>query len=183
MPSVCASDWELSITRGYSGSMSESDEAAKGRALSSPLRLRILRLCLHHARSNKEIADLLGLNPASTLHHVRTLVATGFLEPQAERRGRRGSREVPYLATRRSWGQHVDDVAPILIETFVQETAALPPEDIEVWRLGLKLNEDHRQAMIAKLRAVIDEYAALPSDPDGRATSLMIAHHQDPSAD
>lgn len=163
--------------------MSVSDEAAKRRALSSPLRLRILRLCLHHARTNKEIADLLGLNPASTLHHVRTLVATGFLEPQEDRRGKRGAREVPYLATRRSWGQRVDDVGPVLIETFVQETAALPPEDIEVWRLGLKLNARHREEMLARLRAVVDEYVAMPSDPDGRATSLMIAHHPDPTAD
>ncbi|KHL01623.1 helix-turn-helix domain-containing protein [Sinomonas humi] len=163
--------------------MQSSDDVAKGRALSSPLRLRILRLCLHHSRTNKEIADLLGLNPASTLHHVRTLVATGFLEPQDERRGRRGAREVPYLATRRSWGQRVDDVAPVLIETFVQETAALDPEDIEVWRLGLKLNAEHQAELLAKLRAVVDEYAALPSDPDGHATSLMVAHHRDPTAD
>jgi DNA-binding transcriptional ArsR family regulator len=163
--------------------MSMSDESAKGRALSSPLRLRILRLCLHHARTNKEIADLLGLNPASTFHHVRTLVATGFLEPQEERRGRRGAREVPYLATRRSWGHHVDDVAPVLIETFVQETASLPPEDIEVWRVGLKLNDEHRAELLAKLRAVVDEYVAMPSDLEGRASSLMIAHHPDPTAD
>ncbi|BCT76909.1 ArsR family transcriptional regulator [Sinomonas cyclohexanicum] len=163
--------------------MSESDEAAKGRALSSPLRLRILRMCLHHARTNKEIADLLGINPASCLHHVRTLVATGFLEAQPERRGARGAKEVPYLATRKSWSQHVDDVSPILIETFVQETAALPPEDITVWRLGLKLNEQHRNELMDKLRAVVDEYVAMPTDPDGEATSLMIAHHRDPTAD
>ncbi|HKS00236.1 MAG TPA: ArsR family transcriptional regulator, partial [Arthrobacter sp.] len=42
----------------------DADLVAKGRALSSPLRLRILRLCLHQSRTNKEIAELLGLNPA-----------------------------------------------------------------------------------------------------------------------
>ena len=163
--------------------MASTDDAAKARALSSPLRLRILRLCLHQARTNKEIAGLLGINPASCLHHVRTLVATGFLEAQDERRGTRGAREVPYLATRRSWGQQVEGVAPILIETFIQETAELAPEDIEVWRLGLKLNARHREEMLAKLRDVVEEYRAMPSDPDGEATSLMIAHHRDPSAD
>jgi predicted ArsR family transcriptional regulator len=163
--------------------MTESDEAAKGRALSSPLRLRILRMCLHHPRTNKEIADLLGINPASCLHHVRTLVATGFLEALPARRGNRGAKEVPYLATRKSWSQHVDDVSPVLIETFVQETAALAPEDIQVWRLGLKLNERHREELMERLRAVVDEYAAMPSDPDGEATSLMVAHHRDPTAD
>ncbi|GAB2739624.1 ArsR/SmtB family transcription factor [Sinomonas soli] len=163
--------------------MTPSDEAAKGRALSSPLRLRILRMCLHHPRTNKEIADLLGINPASCLHHVRTLVATGFLEALPERRGNRGAKEVPYLATRASWSQKVDDVSPVLIETFVQETAALSPEDIEVWRLGLRLNEQHRSELMARLREIVDEYVAMPSDPDGEATSLMIAHHRDPTAD
>lgn len=163
--------------------MSESEEVAKGRALSSPLRLRILRMCLHHPRTNKEIAELLGINPASCLHHVRTLVATGFLEAQPERRGARGAREVPYLATRKSWGQHVDDVSPVLIETFVQETAALAPEDIDVMRLGLKLNEQHRTEMMERIRTIVEEYMALPADPDGEATSLMIAHHRDPTAD
>lgn len=163
--------------------MTESDDAAKGRALSSPLRLRILRMCLHHPRTNKEIADLLGINPASCLHHVRTLVATGFLEALPERRGNRGAKEVPYRATRKSWGQHVDDVSPVLIKTFVQETAALAPEDIEVWRLGLKLNAQHRSELLRRLRELVDEYVDMPSDPDGEATSLMIAHHRDPTAD
>jgi hypothetical protein len=77
----------------------------------------------------------------------------------------------------------VDNVAPILIETFVQETRDLPPEDIEVWRLGVKFNAARRQEMLGKLRAVLDEYMALPADDDGEATSLMIAHHRDPTAD
>lgn len=163
--------------------MSEPDEAAKGRALSSPLRLRILRMCLHQPRTNKEIADRLGINPASCLHHVRTLVATGFLEPQPERRGARGAKEVPYLATRKSWSQHVDGVAPVLIETFVQETAALAPEDIAVWRVGLKLNQEHRDDLMDRLGAIVDEFVALPSDPDGEAISLLIAQHRDAPAD
>ena len=124
----------------------ESDDAdlvAKGRALSSPLRLRILRLCLHQSRTNKEIAELLGLNPASSLHHVRTLVRTGFLVAEERRKGRRGATEVPYIASRKSWSTPVDNVAPILIETFLLETRDLPPEDIEVWRLGREVQRRH----------------------------------------
>jgi hypothetical protein len=37
--------------------------------------------------------------------------------------------------------------------------------------------------MRGRLRAVIDEYVRLPADDDGEATSLMVAHHRDPSAD
>src|SRR3954466_2542635 len=76
---------------------------AEARALASAVRLRILRLCLHEALTNKEIAARLGRNPATVLHHVRTLVDTGFLAPGEERRGARGAREVPYRATGKSW--------------------------------------------------------------------------------
>ena len=77
-----------------------TDEEA--RALASSLRMRILRVCLNEAHTNKEIAEVVGRDPASVLHHVRRLVDTGFLEAQPVRRGTRGSREIPYLATGRS---------------------------------------------------------------------------------
>jgi DNA-binding transcriptional ArsR family regulator len=162
---------------------SDADLAAESRALRSPLRLRILRLCLHQSRTNKEIAELLDINPASSLHHVRTLVRTGFLVAEDRRKGNRGAVEVPYAASRKSWLTPVGDAAPVLIETFLQETRGLPPEDIEVWRLGVKFNAARREEMLGRLRAVIDEYVRLPADDDGEATSLMIAHHRDPSAD
>ncbi|HMG62144.1 MAG TPA: winged helix-turn-helix domain-containing protein, partial [Streptosporangiaceae bacterium] len=78
-----------------------TDEEA--RALASALRLRILRICLDEGRTNQEIAQILGRDPASILHHIRTLVRTGFLEALPERRGTRGAREIPYRATRKSW--------------------------------------------------------------------------------
>ena len=70
-------------------------DEAEAKAMASSLRLQILRLTLHEPRTNKEIATALGRNPASVLHHVRTLVDTGFLIEQPVRRGERGSREVP----------------------------------------------------------------------------------------
>jgi hypothetical protein len=54
---------------------------------------------------------------------------------------------------------------------------------MEVWRLGVKFNAARRGEMLAKLKAVLEEYTELPPDDDGEATSLMIAHHRDPSAD
>ena len=64
---------------------------------------------LHEPRTNKEIAEALGLNPASVLHHVRTLVDTGFLIEQPVRRGPRGSRERPYLASGKTWYLDIGD--------------------------------------------------------------------------
>ncbi|WP_285725945.1 ArsR/SmtB family transcription factor [Psychromicrobium xiongbiense] len=165
--------------------MSASEEElnqARIKALSSSVRLRILRLCLHAARTNREIAQLMEMNPATALHHVRTLVSTGFLEAQAERPGKQGAREIPYLATRRSFRQEVPGIAPILIETLMQEVEGLPPEEIEVTRLGLMLNAEHQAELRDRLETLTNEYAARPADPDGSPTSLFMVHHPDRSA-
>ena len=41
------------------------------KAMAHPLRLRILRLCLHESLTNKELADRLGKRRPRFLHHVR----------------------------------------------------------------------------------------------------------------
>lgn len=164
--------------------MSTDDEAqARARALSSPVRLRILRLTLHQARTNKEIADLLGMNPATTLHHVRTLVSTGFLEAKEARRGNRGAKEVPYLSTRLSWNTRLPDAAPVLLETFLQEIDGLGADEIQVMRVGLKLTEDDQRELLAKMRGIIEDFANREPTPDAVATSLFVAHHLDRNAD
>ena len=155
---------------------------ARARALSSPLRLRILRLCLHESRTNKEIADLLDINPATSLHHVRTLLANGFLVAEETRRGNRGAKEVPYRSTKLSWGTKLPDAAPLLVDTFLQEIDGLAPEEIQVLRVGLKLSEGTQKEMLARIHAVIEDYAMREPDPDGVATSLYMAHHLDLNA-
>ncbi len=160
----------------------DEDVQARGRALSSPVRLRILRLCLHKARTNKEIAESLNLNPATSLHHVRTLLSTGFLAAEESRTGNRGAKEIPYRATGLSWSSKIPDAAPILVETFLQEIDGLTPSDIDVWRMGVKLNDENRREMMAKLREVFEEYAAKEADDDGTATSILLAHHIDRTA-
>ncbi|WP_394162356.1 ArsR/SmtB family transcription factor [Galactobacter valiniphilus] len=161
-----------------------SDETAqaRARALSSPVRLRILRLCLHQARTNKDIADALGMNPATTLHHVRTLVNTGFLEAEPERRGKRGAKEVPYRSTKLSWNTPLPDAAPVLLETFLQEVNGLAPDEIQVMRVGLKLGEEDQLELLARLRDLVEEFANRPAGDDAVPTSLFVAHHLDTSA-
>ncbi|KNC20038.1 ArsR family transcriptional regulator [Arthrobacter sp. RIT-PI-e] len=159
------------------------DLQARGRALSSPVRLRILRLCLHQPRTNKEIAEVLELNPATALHHVRTLLATGFLVADQPRTGNRGAKEIPYRATGLSWTSRIPNAAPVLVETFLQEIEGLQPEEIDVWRLGVKLNDEHRTEMMHRLREVLEDYARRGPDADGTATSILLAHHLDRTAD
>src|SRR5712691_7975231 len=118
-----------------------TDEEAK--ALASSLRLRILRICLGEARTNKQIAQTLGRDPASILHHIRTLVRTGFLAPQDERRGARGAREIPYLATRKSWRLSTPAMDRSMLDTFLEEVA-LGPDDpsAPAWSVFLAVHPD-----------------------------------------
>jgi DNA-binding transcriptional ArsR family regulator len=157
-------------------------DEAESKALASPLRLRILRLALHEPRTNQEMAHALGRDPASVLHHVRTLVDTGFLIEQPRRRGPRGSRERPYLASGKSFYVYTGDDARIgqrdlLLETFLQEIAELPPEKLDSTRLGFRLNQADREEVQHRFRALLDEIAAMPSDPDGEPWSIYLGLH------
>jgi DNA-binding transcriptional ArsR family regulator len=160
---------------------------AEARALASAVRLRILRVCLDRAHTNKEIADRLGLNPASTLHHVRTLVATGFLAAGEERRGTRGAREVPYRATGKSWTIRRRGPQPsgqqAMIEAFVADYAqsGAASRTHAMVRLGLRLTGEELAELEMRLRVLFEEYAAREPSPDGAPYSLFLAVHPDPT--
>jgi len=159
---------------------------AEAKAMASPLRLRILRVALHEPCTNKEIAEALGLNPASVLHHVRTLVDTGFLVEQPPRRGPRGSRERPYLASGKSLYLEVGDAElvggqDLLLRTFLDEVALLPPGALDSSRLGFRLRPADLERVRDRLQEVFREIALLPSDPEGEPWSLYLGLHPDPS--
>jgi DNA-binding transcriptional ArsR family regulator len=157
-------------------------DEAEAKAIASPLRLRILRVALHEPRTNKEIAEALGRNPASVLHHVRTLVDTGFLIEQPRRRGQRGSRERPYLASGKSLYMEVgDDLRDgeddLLLRTFLEEVRGLPAGVLDSNRLGFRLRAADRERLVGRLHDLLREIAALPSDPEGEAWSLYLGIH------
>lgn len=163
-------------------------DEAEAKAIASPLRLRILRLTLHEPRTNQAIAEALGLNPATVLHHVRTLVENGFLIEQPVRRGSRGSRERPYLASGKSW--YLDTGEPtrtagedLLLQTFLDEVVALPAGTLQTYRLGFRLREEDRERIVERLEELLQEVAQLPSDPGGTPWSLFLGLHPDPSAE
>jgi DNA-binding transcriptional ArsR family regulator len=161
---------------------------AEARALASAVRLRILRLCLDRALTNKEIAERLGANPATTLHHVRTLVDAGFLAPGPTRRGARGSREVPYLATGKSWTVDVQEAGvpggrEAMLDAFLAEARLVDLDQVDMARLGLRLTEDDFRELRDRIEAILDEYADRPPDPDGRAYSVFVAFYEDVSRD
>jgi DNA-binding MarR family transcriptional regulator len=156
-----------------------TDEEAK--ALASSLRLRILRICLNEGHTNKEIAEILGRDPASVLHHVRTLVSTGFLAQQAERHGTRGAREIPYQATRKSWLLSTPAQDRSMLTTFLQEVALVPAEEVDTTRLGLRLSPADMDEFRSRLRNLLDDFSERPEDPDAPAWSVFVVVHPDPN--
>ena len=149
------------------------------RALSSPLRLRVLRLCAFESRTNKELAELLGVNPGTMLHHVRTLVQTGYLAAQPERTGAQGAREVPYRATGLSWRTSMPGGSPVLIETFLQQIEGVDPDDLDTTWLGLKLTPEHREEFQRRNYELVSEFKEREADADGETYSVFTAFHPD----
>ncbi|MCT9819640.1 helix-turn-helix domain-containing protein [Microbacterium sp. W1N] len=163
--------------------IADADDAAAqalARALSSPLRLRVLRLCAFDARTNKEIAELLEVNPGTMLHHVRTLVDVGLLAPQDERIGTRGAREVPYIATGLSWrAPRMPNQSIVLLETMRQQMEGLDPESVETTWLGLRLNDEHLHELRERLYGLLQEFKERGPDAEGASFSLVTVLHPD----
>jgi DNA-binding transcriptional ArsR family regulator len=154
---------------------------AEARAMAHPLRLRILRLCLDEALSNREIAKRVREQPATVLYHVRVLVRNGFLAAEAERRGRRGAKEIPYRATRKSWTLEFTPsgsghVAPV--DAFRAEMLEAGPDAVLASsRLGVRLRPEslrrlRRRLVAAVMRAHDDD------DPEGEPVSLYVGLHR-----
>jgi predicted ArsR family transcriptional regulator len=158
----------------------EAQQRARIRALASPVRMRILRLCLHQARTNKELAAELEINAGTMLHHVRSLVAQGFLRPEEPRRGARGAKEVPYRATGLSWrAGPMPNQGQILLDTFLDEIEGLDPDALATMRVGLKLTAANRDALLERVQAIFQEYIDRGPDPAGDPISIFFAEHPD----
>lgn len=157
---------------------------AEMRALAHPLRLRILRVTLHRPLTNKQIAQRLSRDPGTVLHHVRSLVANGFLAPQDVRAGKRGALERPYRATGKSWRVRMlpnrgyavsvlDAVRDEVIESGEQAALA-------VLRLGVRLND----ADVAELRQRIidlgDEFEARDAADAQPVGILAMVYRREP---
>lgn len=153
---------------------------AEARALASGLRLQILRLTLDQALTNKEIAERVGRNPASVLHHVRTLVDTGFLHAEPVRRGARGSREVPYRASGKSWLlDGPKEISRDVLAAFLAEAAQAPPDELETTRLGLRLSEEDLDELRGRLFDLLEEFRVRPVADEAEPWSVFVALHPD----
>ena len=160
--------------------------AAEAKALAHPLRMRILRLCLDQALTNKQLAEWLDKDPGTVLHHVRTLVKTGFLVPDEVRQGEKGALEKPYRATGKSWTLSLEESpvpagldAQAMLEAFLAELAEAGPGAAAGFnRLALTLNKASREDLESRVLAILDEFVTRDPDPDGQPYGLLFAMHR-----
>ncbi len=146
--------------------------AAQAKALASPVRLRILRLCLHDELTNQQLAERLDLDPSTLLYHARMLLDTGFLERSEPRRGPTGALEKPLRATGLSWtldlGTQHADATLAMLDAFRAELAETGPESVETLsRFTYHLDDAARTEMTDRIQAILDDYVA--TDDERRA--------------
>jgi DNA-binding transcriptional ArsR family regulator len=158
-------------------------------AVAHPTRLRILRLCHRHSLTNQELADRLGIAPATTLRHVRILAAAGFLAAQPVRNGQHGALERPYrstgLSVRLAWDaaespellQRIDIAALHAVRAELIEAG--PAAIRDQFRGTLRLKPQARRQLADRLHALLDEFSS-HDDPDGEPLSLLWIMHAAP---
>jgi DNA-binding transcriptional ArsR family regulator len=162
---------------------------AQIKAASSPLRVRILRLCSEREWTNKELADRLERDPATILHHLRLLVDAGLIEPVAVRQGKSGAYEKPYRSTGLSWqisfGRLPDDEEQpgevAALSAFNQELAEAANDSIaDLERFYLHLDAETFTTFVERLCTLLDEYVL--GDDERRAqgapayNGLLLLH-------
>jgi DNA-binding transcriptional ArsR family regulator len=133
------------------------------KALGHPLRQRILRLCGQHELTNKQLADRLGKDPGTVLHHVRQLVEAGLLEPAQVRTGESGALEKPYQSTGQSWwldgGLDLANSELAPLEAFQAELSEAGPTAIEIMdRFTLHLSPEQAAELERAILAILDKY-------------------------
>ncbi|TCP55179.1 hypothetical protein EV191_102391 [Tamaricihabitans halophyticus] len=127
----------------------------------------------------------LGKDPATTLHHIRKLVAAGFLTAQRARRGARGAREIPYRATMASRhigvgtdGTPAERLAELsareaILAAYLGEVADLGLTEVDQVRLALSLRRQDREEFHTRLTALVEEFRE--RDPDGDRLGVYVA--------
>jgi DNA-binding transcriptional ArsR family regulator len=153
----------------------------EAKALANPLRWRILRLCLDRALTNKQLAERLGRDPGTVLHHVRVLVDTGFLAPEEVRPGARGALERPYRSTGKTWDLSVGpDHRPVIamIDAFRDEFAESRPDEVIFFaRLGVRLSPAGVEELEHRLQELIADLHAR-DQRDGVPIGIMVGAHR-----
>jgi len=161
------------------------------RALSHPLRLRILALLAGPPRSSAELARELGLSHAAVSFHMRKLVAAGYLE-LVETRTVRGGRERRYRQRQAGKAQWRHEDPRLVVRAVGDEVArraadSMPDDwrlfsDAELW-VDPKVWDDVARRITAAITD-LDAAARSPREPGSirvSATAMLFALGDEPT--
>ncbi|WP_040492416.1 ArsR/SmtB family transcription factor [Ilumatobacter nonamiensis] len=139
--------------------------ATQAKALASPIRLRILRLCLNDEMTNKQLAERLECDPSTLHYHAKILLDAGFLERAEPRHGSSGALEKPFRSTGLSWTLDIGtgnvDATLAMLDAFRAELAEAGGASVESWsRFTYHLDAAALDDMARRIQAILDEYVA-----------------------
>lgn len=137
----------------------------EAKALAHPLRQEIVRLCGYQELTNKQLADRVGSDPGTVLHHVRLLVAAELLEAADVRTGPSGALEKPYRATGKTWwfDDPLSDAEPDVrfapVASALADIREAGPDGLATFAtFMLHLSEQDVAELDRRILAVLDEY-------------------------
>jgi DNA-binding transcriptional ArsR family regulator len=153
------------------------------RALSHPVRLRILALMTSRGMSSAELARELEMNHAAVSFHVRQLAAAGFLE-LAETRSNRGGQERRYRQRVVSGSEWVPEDPRQMVSALAEELTRRVADGSGTWKLFAdsemwverKVWDDVRHRIAAAIQE-LDDAAAEPRAEGAvhvSATALLL---------
>ncbi|MDQ4044407.1 MAG: winged helix-turn-helix domain-containing protein [Chloroflexota bacterium] len=143
------------------------------KALSDPLRARLLRILADREATNQQLAQTIGEPQAKVLHHVRVLLDAGLIR-LVDQRVRGGNVEKYYRATARLFGFRPapEDTAPLVGGVFASITqeavasATLWPDETPCWEgRRAKIAPERLAEFEERLQSLIADYWGSPEDP------------------
>jgi DNA-binding transcriptional ArsR family regulator len=164
--------------------------AEQFKAISDPIRGRILNIIRHHPSTAKQIAQRLNATPGAIGHHMQVLEKAGLAQIVA-RRMIRGIVAKYYTRTARIFmydmpPEVTDNVpADVHIMTVARdELAEVLHDDKETLRLGgfphARLSPERAQAYAERLNALMQEFLEEPNDETGDVYGLSLFMFRSP---
>jgi DNA-binding transcriptional ArsR family regulator len=171
------------------------DDPRYVKALSHPIRVRVLALLEERMASPVELAEVLGVSLGSVSYHVRNLHRLGLIELKKETR-RRGAIEHHYRAKERpsvsdkAWSEATPIAKQAMVGSMLRQmsdyanTAAaaggFDRSDAHITRTRMKLDEQGWHELSKACHALLDEAARIEREAEER---LEDAGHDAPSVD
>jgi DNA-binding transcriptional ArsR family regulator len=162
------------------------------RALSDPMRMRILRIIQHQPATAKQLADRLEATPGAIGHHLNVLETAGLAQVVALR-VTRGIIARYYTRTARVFmydmPQEFSEPGSVSVSFLTDARDELADatldykEDTTLYSgfPHARLSRERADEFSARLRKLSDEFLQAPDDPDGEVYGLSIALFKAPA--